>query len=448
MGKRDLRTHVGANVQAEHQLVGALLRGDADICSRVVPQLRNDDLMDPGLADIVKAMKSCEEEALPISVLTVGNKLGQQLGDIGGLAWLEDLARRSDAKVGADAALKIVKGSVMRRQLLALIDKVRPDIEGGRVSAGDAIHGIYEGLDLIEQLAPSEQNERLASLMECSMSAVDAIQAAAEKADPDGVTGIRMGFPSIDRELGGMQRGDLIVLAARPSQGKTALAMNIADHVGRTEKMPVVVFSMEMNGTQLAMRMMASDTGIDQKRLRTGQLEKDDWSRLVETVESMRGVSCWIDSSSVTSIGKMRSSLRKLLRTLGQLGLVVVDYLQLVSGTAPDKESRATVVSAISKGLKRIAKEFDVPVLALSQLTRTVDARPDKRPIMSDLRESGSIEQDADVVLFIYRDEVYHADTRNPGEAELIISKQRNGPIGMVRLGFDKGTTRFRELGS
>ncbi len=208
----------------------------------------------------------------------------------------------------------------------------------------------------------------------------------------------------------------------------------------------MVVFSLEMGGAQLAMRLIASETGIDQKRLRSGQVEDSDWARIVDVLESLKDVKSWIDSSSVVTVGQMRSKLRKLVRTVGRLGLIVIDYMQLVSGTETEKENRAVVVSAISRGLKRLAKEFDAPVLALSQLTRTVDARPDKRPIMSDLRESGSLEQDADVLLFVYRDEAYHPDTRHPGEAELIIGKQRNGPIGMVRLGFDKSTTRFREL--
>lgn len=446
MGKRDLTSELPANIKAEHQLVGSLLQGDAAVCARVLPQLRGEDLVERGFAMIVRAMKACEEEASQISTLTVAAKLGADLASVGGIAWLEELARTADAKVEADTALTIVKEAVMQRQLLALVERVQADVTDGRTSAASAIRCLYEGLDVIEQLAPAEQKERLESVVDCSMNAIDVINAAAEKADPEGVTGIRMGFPSLDRELGGMQRGDLIVLAARPSQGKTALAVNIADNVGRRETLPVVIFSLEMDGTQLAMRMMASDTGIDQKRLRTGQMRDEEWSRLVDSVESMKNMKGWIDSSSVVSIGQMRSRLRRLVRSTGKLGLVVVDYLQLVSGPENEKESRAAVVSGISKGLKRIAKEFDVPVLALSQLTRSVDARPDKRPIMSDLRESGAIEQDADVILFVYRDEVYHPDSKHVGEAELIIGKQRNGPIGMVRLAFDKGTTRFREL--
>lgn len=432
--------------RAEYQLVGSLFLAEPDLCAKLLSDVRCDDLLEPALRAIVRAMKECEEASSPISVFTVAAKLGTALDRMGGLAWLEALAQRADPKVPPEAALQIVVEASMQRRLLALLSQVHDEVDtGGRV-IGDAIRMLYEGLDLIESQTPAERAGQLESLEMCTSNAIGVIEAASDLADPDGVTGIRTGLPSLDRELGGLQRGDLIILAGRPSQGKTALAMNIADHVGKVEKLPVVVFSLEMGGAQLAMRLIASETGIDQKRLRSGQVEQSDWARIVDVLESLKDVKSWIDSSTVVTVGQMRGKLRKLVRTVGRLGLIVIDYMQLVSGTETEKENRAVVVSAISRGLKRLAKEFDAPVIALSQLTRTVDARPDKRPIMSDLRESGSLEQDADVLLFIYRDEAYHPDTRHPGEAELIIGKQRNGPIGMVRLGFDKSTTRFREL--
>lgn len=432
--------------RAEYQLVGSLFLAEPDLCAKLLSDVRCDDLLEPALRAIVRAMKECEEASSPISVFTVAAKLGTALDRMGGLAWLEALAQRADPKVPPEAALQIVVEASMQRRLLALLSQVHDEVDtGGRV-IGDAIRMLYEGLDLIESQTPAERAGQLESLEMCTSNAIGVIEAASDLADPDGVTGIRTGLPSLDRELGGLQRGDLIILAGRPSQGKTALAMNIADHVGKVEKLPVVVFSLEMGGAQLAMRLIASETGIDQKRLRSGQVEQSDWARIVDVLESLKDVKSWIDSSTVVTVGQMRGKLRKLVRTVGRLGLIVIDYMQLVSGTETEKENRAVVVSAISRGLKRLAKEFDAPVIALSQLTRTVDARPDKRPIMSDLRESGSLEQDADVLLFIYRDEAYHPDTRHPGEAELIIGKQRNGPIGMVRLGFEKSTTRFREL--
>lgn len=446
MGKRDLDDALSVVARAEYQLVGSLLQAEPDLCVKLLTDVRCDDLLEPELRAIVKAMKECEETSSPISVVTVAAKLGKAMDRMGGIAWLESVAQRADRKLPPEAALQIVVEASMQRRLLALLHQVQDEVATGRRVCGDAIRTLYEGLDMIESQAPVQGAGQMESLEMCTSNAIGAIEAASDLADPDGVTGIRTGLPSLDRELGGLQRGDLVILAGRPSQGKTALALNIADHVGKVEKLPVVVFSLEMGGAQLAMRLIASETGIDQKRLRSGQVEDSDWARIVDVLESLKDVKSWIDSSSVVTVGQMRSKLRKLVRTVGRLGLIVIDYMQLVSGTETEKENRAVVVSAISRGLKRLAKEFDAPVLALSQLTRTVDARPDKRPIMSDLRESGSLEQDADVLLFVYRDEAYHPDTRHPGEAELIIGKQRNGPIGMVRLGFDKSTTRFREL--
>lgn len=446
MGKRDLDDALSVIARAEYQLVGSLFLAEPDLCAKLLSDVRCDDLLEPALRAIVRAMKECEEASSPISVFTVAAKLGTALDRMGGLAWLEALAQRADRKVPPEAALQIVVEASMQRRLLDLLSQVHDEVATGGRMVEDAIRTLYEGLDLIESQTPAERAGQLESLEMCTSNAIGVIEAASDLADPDGVTGIRTGLPSLDRELGGLQRGDLIILAGRPSQGKTALAMNIADHVGKVEKLPVVVFSLEMGGAQLAMRLIASETGIDQKRLRSGQVEQSDWARIVDVLESLKDVKSWIDSSSVVTVGQMRGRLRKLVRAVGRLGLVVVDYLQLVSGTDAEKENRAVVVSAISRGLKRLAKEFDVPVIALSQLSRSVDARPDKRPIMSDLRESGSIEQDGDCVLFIFRDEAYHPDTKHPGEAELIIGKQRNGPIGMVRLGFDKSTTRFREL--
>ncbi len=360
MGKRDLDDALSVISRAEYQLVGSLFLAEPDLCAKLLSDVRCDDLLEPALRAIVRAMKECEEASSPISVFTVAAKLGTALDRMGGLAWLEALAQRADRKVPPEAALQIVAEASMQRRLLVLLSQVHDEVAtGGRV-VGDAIRTLYEGLDLIESQAPAERAGQLESLEMCTSNAIGVIEAASDLADPDGVTGIRTGLPSLDRELGGLQRGDLIILAGRPSQGKTALAMNIADHVGKVEKLPVVVFSLEMGGAQLAMRLIASETGIDQKRLRSGQVEQSDWARIVDVLESLKDVKSWIDSSSVVTVGQMRARLRKLVRAVGRLGLVVVDYLQLVSGTEAEKENRAVVVSAISRGLKRLAKEFDV----------------------------------------------------------------------------------------
>ena len=261
------------------------------------------------------------------------------------------------------------------------------------------------------------------------------------------VTGVRTGFYDLDRYTAGLQKGDLIVLAARPSMGKTALALNIAEHVAVREELPVLVFSMEMGASQLAVRMVGSLGRIDQQHLRTGALKDDEWTRLTEAVDQLGKVSLFIDETPALNPAELRARARRMARQFGgTLGLIVVDYLQLMSGSSGSDENRATELGEISRGLKALAKELQCPVMALSQLNRSVETRNDKRPMMSDLRESGAIEQDADVIMFIYRDDYYNKDSKEPGIAELIIGKQRNGPVGTVKLTFLKPLTRFDNL--
>ena len=274
---------------------------------------------------------------------------------------------------------------------------------------------------------------------------LDRVQEMAD--NPADITGVPTGFYDFDRMTSGMQAGDLIVLAARPSMGKTALAINIAEHVALEEGLPVAVFSMEMGASQLAIRIVGSIGRIDQGRLRTGKLTDEEWPRLTEAIERLRNVSLHIDETPGLTPSELRANARRLARQCGRLGLIVVDYLQLMSGSGSDSsENRATELGEISRGLKMLAKELQCPVIALSQLNRSVETRTDKRPMMSDLRESGAIEQDADVILFIYRDDYYNKDSKEPGVAEVIIGKQRNGPTGTVKLTFLKPLTRFESM--
>jgi replicative DNA helicase len=265
--------------------------------------------------------------------------------------------------------------------------------------------------------------------------------------NPNDITGVPTGFYDLDRYTSGLQPGDLIVLAARPSMGKTSLAINIAEHVALHEGLPVAVFSMEMGASQLAVRIVGSIGRIDQTHLRTGRLTDDEWPRLTEAIEKLRNVSLHIDETPGLTTSELRANARRLARQCGKLGLIVVDYLQLMSVSAGmSEENRATAVGEISRGLKMLAKELQCPVIALSQLSRGVESRTDKRPMMSDLRESGAIEQDADVIMFIYRDDYYNKDSKEPGVSEIIISKQRNGPTGTVKLAFVKPLTKFESL--
>ena len=274
---------------------------------------------------------------------------------------------------------------------------------------------------------------------------LDRVQEMAD--NPNDVTGVPTGFIDFDRMTAGLQAGDLIVLAARPSMGKTALAINIAEHVALNEGLPVAIFSMEMGAAQLAVRIVGSIGRVDQGHLRTGKLTDEEWPRLSEAIEKLRTISLHIDESAGLNSSEVRANARRLARQCGQLGLIVVDYLQLMSGSGGDGENRATELGEISRGLKMLARELKCPVIALSQLNRSVEQRPDKRPMMSDLRESGAIEQDADIIMFIYRDEYYTKDQcKEPGVAEVIIAKQRNGPTGTVKLAFMNRFTKFENL--
>ncbi|MNY07753.1 Replicative DNA helicase [compost metagenome] len=256
------------------------------------------------------------------------------------------------------------------------------------------------------------------------------------------VTGVPTGFIDLDKMTSGMQAGDLIIVAGRPSMGKTAFSLNIGEHVAVEQGLPVAVFSMEMAGVQLAMRMLGSVGRLDQHRLRTGRLLDEDWPRLTHAIQRMNDAQLFIDETPALNPMELRARSRRLARQCGQLGLIIIDYLQLMSGSGGG-ENRATEISEISRSLKGLAKELNCPVIALSQLNRSLEQRPNKRPVMSDLRESGAIEQDADVILFIYRDEVYNPDSQDKGTSEIIIGKQRNGPIGTVRLTFLGQFTKF-----
>jgi replicative DNA helicase len=263
------------------------------------------------------------------------------------------------------------------------------------------------------------------------------------------ITGIATGFIDLDKQTSGLQKGDLVIVAGRPSMGKTAMALNIAENVALNEGLPVVVFSMEMSGAQLATRLLGSVGRVDQSRMRTGKLGDDEWPRVTDAIARLSNTQILIDETGSLTCLELRARARRIARNYGgTLGMVVVDYLQLMSGsTGGSGENRATEISEISRSLKSLAKELQCPVVALSQLNRGLEQRPNKRPVMSDLRESGAIEQDADLILFIYRDEVYHPDTTtDKGIAEIIIGKQRNGPIGTVRLSWQGQFTKFDNL--
>ena len=396
------------------------------------------------------AIQALVNASRPADVITVYEHL-QSIGkaeEVGGLGYLNSLAQYVPSASNIRRYAEIVRERSILRKLVTASDEIATNAFN---TQGKPVPQI---LDEAEQkiFQIGEEGSRLKqgfqSMDQLAVILLDRVNQMADS--PNDITGVPSGFVDFDKMTSGMQAGDLIVLAARPSMGKTALAINIAEHVALNEGLPVAVFSMEMGASQLAIRIVGSIGRIDQQRLRTGKLNQEEWPRLTEAMEKLRNVSLHIDETPSLTPMELRANARRLARTCGKLGLIVVDYLQLMSGntSSSNGDNRATEIGEISRGLKMLAKELQCPVIALSQLNRSVETRTDKRPMMSDLRESGAIEQDADVIMFIYRDDYYNKDSKDPGVAEIIIGKHRNGPTGTVKLAFLKPITRFESLAS
>ena len=396
------------------------------------------------------AIQALINASRPADVITVYEHL-QSIGkaeEVGGLGYLNSLAQYVPSASNIRRYAEIVRERAILRKLVTASDEIATNAFN---TQGKPVPQI---LDEAEQkiFQIGEEGSRLKqgfqSMDQLAVILLDRVNQMADS--PNDITGVPSGFVDFDKMTSGMQAGDLIVLAARPSMGKTALAINIAEHVALNEGLPVAVFSMEMGASQLAIRIVGSIGRIDQQRLRTGKLNQEEWPRLAEALEKLRNVSLHIDETPSLTPMELRANARRLARTCGKLGLIVVDYLQLMSGNTSSNngDNRATEIGEISRGLKMLAKELQCPVIALSQLNRSVETRTDKRPMMSDLRESGAIEQDADVIMFIYRDDYYNKDSKEPGVAEIIIGKHRNGPTGTVKLAFLKPLTRFESLAS
>jgi replicative DNA helicase len=380
----------------------------------------------------------------PADVITVFEQMQSQgkAEEVGGLAYLNSLAQYVPSSANIRRYAEIVRERSILRKLVSVSDEIATSALN--TNGRPVTHILDEAEQKIFSIGEegSRMRQGFQSMDKLVVQLLDRVEEMSQ--NPNDITGVPTGFFDLDRMTSGMQAGDLIVLAARPSMGKTALAINIAEHVALQEDLPVAVFSMEMGASQLAIRIVGSIGRIDQGRLRTGKLIDDEWPRLSDAIERLKTVSLSIDETPGLTTSELRASARRLARSCGKLGLVVVDYLQLMSGSGGgDGENRATELGEISRGLKMLAKELQCPVIALSQLNRGVEQRTDKRPMMSDLRESGAIEQDADVIMFIYRDDYYNKDSKEPGVAEIIIAKQRNGPTGTVKLTFLKPITKF-----
>jgi len=434
------------SIEAESSVLGGLLLDNA-AWDRVSDLLTGSDFYRYEHRLIFSAISTLINAAKPADVITAFEQLSSlgKAEEIGGLSYLNSLAQYVPSAGNIRRYAEIVRERAILRKLIGASDEISTSAfnpKGRAVAAilDDAEQKIFS---IGEEGARTKQGfQAMDSLV---VALLDRVQEMAD--NPNDVTGVPTGFYDLDRLTAGFQAGDLIVLAARPSMGKTALAINIAEHVALNEGLPVAVFSMEMGAAQLAVRIVGSIGRIDQSHLRTGRLTDEEWPRLTEAIEKLRTISLHIDETAGLTSSELRANARRLSRQCGKLGLIVVDYLQLMSGSSNDNENRATELGEISRGLKTLAKELQCPVLALSQLNRSVETRPDKRPMMSDLRESGAIEQDADIIMFIYRDDYYTKDAcKEPGVAEVIIAKQRNGPTGMVKLAFLKPITKFESL--
>ena len=435
------------SIEAESSVLGGLLL-DNGAWERVGDILKEGDFYRYEHKLVFAAVGALIEANKPADVITVYEHLQNQgkAEEVGGLGYLNSLAQFVPSAGNIRRYAEIVRERGILRKLVSAADEITTSAFSPQGKPVDKI------LDEAEQkiFNIGEEGSRMKQGFQAMDTLVvqllDRVEEMAN--NPNDITGVPTGFYDLDRMTSGFQAGDMIVLAARPSMGTTAFAVNIAEHVALNEGLPVAIFSMEMGASQLAVRIVGSIGRIDQGHLRTGKLSDEEWPRLTEAIEKLRNVSLHIDETPGLSPTELRANARRLARQCGKLGLIVVDYLQLMSGSTSDGENRATELGEISRGLKMLAKELQCPVIALSQLNRSVETRTDKRPMMSDLRESGAIEQDADVIMFIYRDDYYHTDSKEPGVAEVIIGKQRNGPTGTIKLAFLKPLTRFESLAS
>lgn len=430
------------SVQAEQAVIGGLMLSN-ESWDAVSDKVNSQDFYLRQHQLLFGAIGRLAEADQPFDVITVAEELekSEELEDIGGLPFIRSLADNTPTASNLTAYAGIVRQSSVTRQLIRVGNEIAES--GFRPKGRD----VNELLDMAESrvFQIAEQQARggggfkgITQLLTSTITKIEEMHASDEA-----ITGVSTGFTDFDEKTSGLQKSDLIIVAGRPSMGKTTFSMNMAENVAISSGKPVAIFSMEMPGEALTMRMISSLGRVNQQAVRSGKLEDDDWPRVTSAVNILNNAKIFIDDTPALSPIDVRARCRRLMKDCKEpLGLVVLDYLQLMQ--APEAgENRANEISAISRGLKALAKELEVPVVALSQLNRSLEQRPNKRPVMSDLRESGAIEQDADVIVFIYRDEVYNPDSPDKGKAEIIIGKQRNGPIGTVSLTFQGQFTRF-----
>lgn len=433
------------NLEAEQSILGGVLLNNQSL-NQVLEILVVDDFYSEAHRKIFTAVLDLSEKNEPIDLITLSDALKdrKRLDQVGGIAYLSSLVENVPSAANIAYYSKIVKQKSILRKLIGtateILDKsygIGSDIDS---VLDEAEHAIFE----IAQNKIKPAFSPIKDVIKETFKNIEKLYAKKEL-----ITGVASGFEKLDEMTAGLQRSDLIVIAGRPSMGKTAFALNIAQHAAIQERIPVAVFSLEMSKEQLAMRMLSSEARVDSQRLRKGFLGETDWPKLTTAAGSLSDALIFIDDTPAITALEMKAKARRLKAEHG-LGLIILDYLQLMKGSDSTRDSREQEISEISRSLKALAKELGIPVIALSQLNRKVEDRTNRRPQMADLRESGAIEQDADVIIFLYRDEVYNKSEDNPekGLAEVIVGKQRNGPVGTVKVAFLERYTRFENLAS
>ena len=431
------------NIEAEQSVLGAMLI-EKEAISKVTEVLKAQDFYREANRTIFQAILDLFNRNEGVDLITVTEALRRenQLEGVGGIAYITSLANAMPTAANVLYHAKIVEEKALLRNLI----NVSTQIAGmGYDGAEDAAHILDKSEKMMLQVANRRMGRAFTPIKEILFSAFSKIEQL--YATKGGITGIATGFKDFDRLTAGLQPSDLILIAARPSMGKTAFVLNIAQHVAIREKQSVAFFSLEMSKEQLVQRMLCAEAGIDAQRLRIGELEDNDWKKLVSAADRLSSAGIFIDDTPGITVMEMRSKSRRL-KVEHDLKLVIVDYLQLMQGSSSNgrSENRQQEISEISRSLKALARELNVPVIALSQLSRGVESRQVKRPMLSDLRESGSLEQDADIVSFLYREDYYNPETEKKNITEIIIAKHRNGPVDTVQLFFHKAFTKFSDL--
>lgn len=432
------------NIEAEEAVLGAVLV-NPDVLTKVVETLKPESFYKPAHKYVYEAMLQLFNTNERIDLVSVSDVLSynSKLEAVGGRAFINDLSYKTITTSNIEYYAKIVQEKAVKRALINAGSEI--------VSFGYDMNPIDDSLESAEKLifdiASKKATTDLSHIKDLVLNSYQKMEYRYEHRDE--LSGLRTDFYELDNITSGLQKSDLIILAARPSMGKTAFALNIAQNVAIKEKVPVAIFSLEMSKEQLVQRMLCSQAEVDTQRIKTGNMNQKDWDKIVNAMNDFANAPIFIDDTSGCTLTDIRAKCRRLKMEQKDLGLIVIDYLQLMEGTG--REDRMQQISAISRGLKTLARELDVPVIALSQLSRAVESRNDKRPMLSDLRESGAIEQDADIVMFIYREEYYNKNEEGneiaataKGESEIIIAKHRNGPVGAVKLLFQANITKFK----